>query len=69
MEKPITVAREEFANALIQLVNTTKVPAFVILDVMGGVTQELQMVAKKQYDNDLAAYEADQKERPTEETE
>ena len=62
MNKPITVAREDFAQALIKLTNETPLPAFVKIDVLSGVTKALEPVAMEEYNREKKAWDESQKE-------
>lgn len=62
MNKPITVAREDFAQALIKLTNEAPLPAFVKIDVLSGVTKALEPVAMEEYNREKQAWDESQKE-------
>lgn len=55
-EKPITVLREEFVQNVVNLVNESELPAFVMLDVLKGIVTEVESLARRQYKEDLAKY-------------
>lgn len=57
MNKPITIAREEFLNGLINLVNNAGLPAFIMRETMGNVYTELQRLEKEQLERDKTAWE------------
>lgn len=57
MEKPLSVEREEFINKLVDLVNSAALPMFVILEVLKSAEAEVQIAAKKQYEEEKRAYE------------
>lgn len=57
MNKPITIAREEFLNGLINLVNNAGLPAFIMREAMGNVYTELQRLEKEQLERDKIAWE------------
>ncbi len=57
MEKPLTVAREEFVTNLVNLVNESGLPMFVVLDVLKSAVSEVQEAAKLQYEKEKEAYE------------
>lgn len=57
MEKPLTVAREEFVEDLINLVNKSNLPMFIILDVLKSAVSEVQDAAKIQYEKEKKLYE------------
>lgn len=55
--KPLTVAREEFVNALVELCNNAQLPFFVIESVLKDVLQEVHAASVKQYEAEKAEYE------------
>lgn len=57
MDKPITVAREEFIEALVKLVNEAGLPMFAVEDVLKNITAEVKMAAQQQYEADKKRYE------------
>lgn len=62
MNKPITVARNEFITGVCEIVNKTGLPAFVAVDALGHVVAELQKLADAEYQRDLAAYQQARRE-------
>lgn len=62
MEKPLSIAREELATNLIQLINGCGLPPFVIAEVMRGLTNEVERLAAEQLRRDKEAWEQSQKE-------
>lgn len=56
MEKPITVAREDFVNDLVSLINNSQLPMFVVLDVLRSTTDEVREAAKRQYEVEKEKY-------------
>lgn len=63
MQKPITVAREEFVTAIVDAINGAELPAFVKLDVLNNCVRELSELAKAQYKRDLADYARKEEEQ------
>lgn len=59
MDKPITVAREEFIEALVKLVNESGLPMFAIEPILKDVAAEVKAASQKQYEEDKKQYEAD----------
>ncbi len=55
--KPITVARQEFAEKLINEVNECQLPMFVIEPILQDLLDAVKSVARKQYEADKAQYE------------
>ena len=52
MKKPSTVARQETIEKLIELINSSELPAFVLLDIFEETLRELRKVAVDQYKRD-----------------
>lgn len=57
-QKPMTVAKEDFANNLTDLINNSGLPAFVIESVMKDMYFEVRDVAQKQYRQDNEQYQS-----------
>lgn len=55
--KPISIAREEFINALANLINESGLPAFIISPVLKEVLVEVQNAERVQLEQDKAFYE------------
>lgn len=62
MERPLSVAREEFVDALVELINNSGLPMFVVLDVLKGAEIEVKNAAQAQYEKDKKAYEESKEE-------
>ena len=58
MAKPITVARQDFTEQILELVNKAELPAFVIAEVLEKLTAQMNQLALIQYQQDAQAYEA-----------
>ena len=56
-KKPITVAREEFINNIVELCNNSGLPFFVIEDVLKNLIQETHIAAKQQLEEDKKRYQ------------
>lgn len=56
MEKPLSVKREEFLQAIVKAVNEAELPAFVALEVLKAVTAEAANVAQQQLEAERRAY-------------
>ena len=56
MEKPLSVKRDEFCQAIIKAVNESGLPAFVALEVLRGITQEAANAAQRQLEEDRRMY-------------
>ena len=61
MEKPITVARNEFGEALVSLVNNSGLPAFVMRQVLAQMDSALVQLEQAQLEQDKAEWESQQK--------
>ena len=61
MEKPITVARNEFSEALVSLVNNSGLPAFVMRQVLAQMDSALAQLEQVQLEQDKAEWESQQK--------
>lgn len=62
MNKPITVAYEEFKQELADLINKSGLPAFVIEPVLQNYLNETRVAADKQYKIDKERYDNSLKE-------
>ena len=61
MDKPITIARQDFIEDVVGLINGSGLPAFVIIDSLEALLPALRTQAEQQYQADLAKYkEGDQ---------
>lgn len=56
MDKPITVVRQEFMDSLVELINNSGLPAFVLTPILEGMTQRVAELERQQYQSDLDAY-------------
>lgn len=61
MNKPITVARQEFTEGLVNLVNNSNLPAFVVREALATVYERLAEIEKAQLEADRAAWDESQK--------
>lgn len=55
--KPILVARKEFADNLIKLINDSGLPLVVIQPIMDDVAENVRNTLTQQYLNEKATYE------------
>lgn len=60
MIKPITVARQEFSEALVQLVNNSGLPAFVMRQSLAQMDNALSQLEQAQLEKDKAEWDASQ---------
>lgn len=61
MDKPITVARVEFIDKLVELVNNSGLPSFVIMPVLDDALREMKRITDEQYRNDFIEWNESQK--------
>lgn len=59
MNKPFTVAYEDFKHELADLINNSGLPAIMIVQVLRDYLNEAMMAAARQYQADKAQYEKD----------
>lgn len=57
MEKPLSVAREDFVHDLVELINKSGLPMFVVLDILKATQDEVKVAAAQQYENERKEYE------------
>lgn len=62
MEKPLTVARQEFAENIVEVINNSGLPAFVMLEIVQSCERELNKLSQQQYEKDKEKYEKSDKE-------
>ena len=60
MTKPLTVARKEFADGLVALINASGLPAFVIREIIKNTDTELAKVEKAQLEADSKQWQESQ---------
>jgi hypothetical protein len=60
MNKPITVARQEFSEALVKLVNESGLPAFVMRQALAQMDNALSQLEQAQLEKDRAEWDASQ---------
>ena len=58
MERPITIARQEFIEELVSLVNSSGLPAFVISEVLTTTLQATRTQERIQLEEDRKKMEA-----------
>ena len=62
MNKPITVAYNDFMKDMVTLINSSNLPAFVIYDALEKLENEIQPTIERQYKSDLKMWEENQQE-------
>ena len=67
MEKPISVIRQEFIETLVNVINSSGLPVFVMREVVGGLYKELQIGERKELEDDKEAWKKSQEENVSEE--
>ncbi len=55
--KPISVARAEFISSLAQIINNSKLPAFVLESILKDVYFDIQAIAQRQLEEDRIQYQ------------
>lgn len=56
--KPITVARNDYINAIVQATNKSGLPAFAVAEVLEKILHEVQAKIDTEYKADSAKYRA-----------
>lgn len=56
MKKPITIRYEEFKNGMVNLINNSDLPAFVIEATLQSYLNETKIAVKRQYEIDKIQY-------------
>lgn len=69
INKSILLLREEFASNLINLINTSNVPLYVIEPVLANIVNEINKAIQDQYNRELEAYNNAVKEAEDEKAE
>jgi hypothetical protein len=49
MQKPLTVAHQDFKDSMVCLINNSGLPAFILADTLSGFVRDLNALAKQQY--------------------
>ena len=62
MGKPATLLQREFKEKIIESINNSSLPAFVLIPIMENALEELKAVDEAQYKSDLAEYEKENNE-------
>ena len=57
IEKPITVVRQEFVDALVEIINNCGLPLFVIEPILRDVYLEVKSLSNKQCELEKMEYE------------
>ena len=62
MNKPLTIARQEFTQEIVDAINRTEIPMFVIADILKSALAEVNSMAQAQYEADVKAWQKAQEE-------
>lgn len=62
IEKPMILARQEFINKLVEDINGSGLPMFVVEPILRDVYAEVKTMIQKQYEAELAQYESQMQE-------
>lgn len=57
LTKPMSVLRQEFIEQLVDDINKSQLPLFVIEPILQNLLNEVKVAAQKQYELDKAKYE------------
>ena len=69
MQKPLLVARQEFARSIVETVNTSGLPAFVMKQLLQDVIKQLEILEERQEKEALEIWQEQQKQADKEEKE
>lgn len=62
MTKPLSVAKADFTQNLTDCINNSGLPACILVDVVQGAYQQLQIIAQNDLERDRAEYNKSQEE-------
>ena len=62
IEKPMILARQEFINKLVEDINGSGLPMFVVEPILRDVYAEVKTMMQKQYEAELTRYEIQMQE-------
>lgn len=65
VSKPVTVAREEFKQNILQLCESSGLPPFIVEDVLKYFLEQVHIAAIEQYKRDKEEYEQVLKQKET----
>lgn len=55
--KPVTLVRRELIDKLVEVINESQLPMFVITPILESLLDEVKSVEQKEYEADKAQYE------------
>lgn len=61
INKPLTIARQEFIDSVIDLCNNSNLPYFCMESIIKDILSEIHQASVKQYEMDKNNYEAELK--------
>lgn len=66
MDKPITLQAKEFSEQIVELINVTTLPAFIICNILSSIASSVAELAVKQEAEDAIAWNEYQKSKELE---
>lgn len=57
MEKPLSVKKKEFEVGLVNLINESRLPAFIVETVLKDTYLQVKIEVEKEYKTELQAFE------------
>ena len=57
IKKPLSVARQEFIEKIVEEINTCGLPLFVVEPILKDLLNEVSTAVKRQYETEKAQYE------------
>lgn len=60
MNKPATLLQREFKDKIVNAINESNLPAFVLVPILEQALAEVKNIEEKQYEADKAAYEKEE---------
>ena len=64
MTKPLTIARQEFTENIVDAINNAELPFFVISDILKSALVEVDKISQVQYKKDKDAWDKAQEAKP-----
>lgn len=60
MNKPITLVADDLKKDIVEMINSSKMPMFIVESILKDIMQEVHFLAAKQLEIDRSAYEKEQ---------
>lgn len=57
INKPLSIARQEFIEKMVEEINTCGLPLFVVEPILRDLLNEVSIASKRQYETEKAQYE------------